>query len=232
MFVGTKFGLFMPGLRPITGKEAKPIDDPRDLQVRSRRAIDLDRLREMYLPELGPTLKLPGHDYQFRAYCTKQQWGFALLGIAQDIDYTKFKDSPKQFKDYSLISAYMKIWNAALTAFPQGSIYGRSWAMSHTPVRKVTTVTTEEIGEQIPWSQLTDTQRVALGLGSSSDRLWNEREPDVWELEQIEDEHKYALWNMSETQRRQRKAGLGHSDCDHEDTRSARKRCNRKRAGK
>jgi hypothetical protein len=239
MFVGTYFGLFMPGLRP-----NKPTDDPRDLQVRSRRAVDLDRLRELYLPELGETLALKGHDYQFRAYCTREQWGEALKRIALDIDYTKFKDSPVKsgFRDHKLSSVYMRIWSATLNALPDGSIYAPTKWSKHTSPTTVRTVThtevTEEIGERVRYSDLTPNQRRLLDDSiirpgtSSHDRLWDEREPDVWELSEIENEHGWALWNHSEAERESRRSRDGHTDCDHVDTRAARKRCNRQRKAK
>jgi len=231
MFVGTYFGLFMPGLRP-----NKPADDPRDLQVRSRRAVDLDRLRDLYLPELGETLAIKGHDYQFRAYCTKAQWASALAMIAMDIDYTKFKDSPvkSRFRDHKLSSVYLKIWSATLNALPEGSIYGNSPIYS-TPYRRTTTVT--EIGPRVRFDDLTDNQRRLLDdriirPGTPThDRLWDEREPDIWELDAIENEDAYrsSLYHQSEAERKSRRTRDGHIDCDHVDTRAARKRCNRER---
>lgn len=128
MFVGTHLGMFMPALRPdhATLPEGEP-----ELQVRSRRRVDLDRLRKFMRAnglELGPTIVLPQQtDYQYRAYCTRAAWGQALAAFAEEIDYTKFKDTPeKKHRDHQLTSAYGRMWSALLGAFPEGSAYGPS----------------------------------------------------------------------------------------------------------
>jgi len=124
MIVGTHFGLFMPALRPnwATLEPGEP-----ELQVRSRRKIDLLNLKKFMEDAglvLGEPFRIPNTDYQWRAYCTREAWGFALLQIAQDMDYTKFKDTPQKYHgDTKLTNAYGKIWNATLNSFPTGSSY-------------------------------------------------------------------------------------------------------------
>lgn len=229
MIVATYFGLFMPALRP-----PKTLgDDPRELQVRSRRKVDLERLRELYLPELGEVIELRGTDYQFRAYCTREQWGQALALIAIDIDYVKFKDTPKQkLKDAKLSDAYLRIWNATFSAFPKGSVY--DWK-STTHTGSTTLRDQTNIGQRVRFADLTDSQLAAVLNDShalTGDRIWDEREPDVDELAAIEDEHKAYLWETSQEQRRLNKELndlTDHARCTHSDSRSARKRCNKQR---
>ena len=124
MIVGTHFGLFMPALRPDHAN--LQVGEP-ELQVRSRRRVDLDRLRKFMAAHglaLGPTIALGNTDYQFRAYCTRAAWGRALAQLAMEIDYTKFKDTPKRYhRDDALTRAYERTWSAILNVFPEGSIY-------------------------------------------------------------------------------------------------------------
>jgi hypothetical protein len=125
MIVATHLGLFMPALRPDWEKcleQGQP-----ELQVRSRRKIDLLNLR-VFMAErgliLGEPFAIPRTDYQWRAYCTRYDWGQALNDFAEDIDYTKFKDTPeKKHGDRKLTEAYGAIWNATLRSFPTGSVY-------------------------------------------------------------------------------------------------------------
>lgn len=124
MIVGLEFGFYVPALIPV---EHRTPGDDRILQVRTRRAVDLDRLRESYLPELGETVVLEGgSDFQFRAYCTLEQWGQALHWAALDIDYINEKNGAKtKYHDTPLYNLFEKIWTAALTSFPRGSVYER-----------------------------------------------------------------------------------------------------------
>lgn len=124
MIVGLEFGFYVPALIPV---EHRTPGDDRILQVRTRRAVDLDRLRESYLPDLGETVVLKGgSDFQFRAYCTLEQWGLALYWASLDIDYINEKNGAKtKYHDGPLYNLFEKIWTAALTSFPRGSVYER-----------------------------------------------------------------------------------------------------------
>jgi hypothetical protein len=124
MIVGTHFGLFMPALRP--DWEKLPSGEP-ELQIRSRRKVDLLNLRQFMIAHdlyIGEPFAIPRTDYQWRAYTTRTMWGEALAFMADDIDYTKFKDTPmKKHGDNRLTDAYSAIWSATLRSFPTGSIY-------------------------------------------------------------------------------------------------------------
>jgi hypothetical protein len=125
MIVGTHFGLFMPALRP--DWEMRLANGEAELQVRSRRSVDLANLREFmqrFDLTLQETIQLKNTDYQFRAYCTRDAWAQALAEIGVEIDYTKFKDTPaKKHGDHRLTVAYGAIWTATLRSFPTGSVY-------------------------------------------------------------------------------------------------------------
>ncbi len=108
MWVMTGFGILMPAIRP---PKTVPEDDNRTIQVRSRRAKDLDILRDEYMgDELGPTIATPEFDYNYRAYCTPEAWGRALYNMAQDIDYEKFKPTTDRYNDHELHAVYNSIW--------------------------------------------------------------------------------------------------------------------------
>jgi len=125
MIVGTTFGMYVPALVP---EEWRVPGDPRIVQVRTRRAVDLDRLRERYMPDtLGPTVVLDKpSDFQYRAYCTPEAWGAALAAIALDMDYINEK-TPVLDREHDdrLYHLYERIWWATLDAFPHGSMYDR-----------------------------------------------------------------------------------------------------------
>lgn len=63
-----------------------------DLTVRARVAEDLERLRELYMPELGLTDATPKADYGFRAKVTHEAFGRGMAKLAMDIDYDNFKN--------------------------------------------------------------------------------------------------------------------------------------------
>lgn len=65
---------------------------PGMLCVRARYKEDLDRLREKFLPELGPTEKKDLRDYKFRAYAPQHAVADAMKRFVESIDYHNFKD--------------------------------------------------------------------------------------------------------------------------------------------
>ncbi len=64
----------------------------RPLQVRARCREDLDRLRQSYFPELGSNVALPGRDYPWRAFTTRDDLALCLARVAQALDYSNFKN--------------------------------------------------------------------------------------------------------------------------------------------
>lgn len=108
MWVFTSFGVLMPSVRP---KGTVPADDNRLIQVRARRMRDLVILKNEYLRELGDIIEIPYSDYEYRAYCTHEQWASALALMSMDIDYTKFKPTTEdKYGDKQLHDLYNKIW--------------------------------------------------------------------------------------------------------------------------
>lgn len=107
MWIMTSYGILMPALRPA---DTIAEGDDRTLQVRSRRAKDLDILRVEFMPELGETIHTPEFDYNYRAYCTPQQFADAVARQIMEIDYLKFKPTTDRYKDHELHGALNSIW--------------------------------------------------------------------------------------------------------------------------
>lgn len=109
----TSFGILMPAIRPPdTVKEG----DECTLQIRARRAKDLDILRARYMPgTLGETIHTPKFDYEFRAYCRPQDFAEAMYLMVMEINYKKFKPTTESiYKDRELHTCYNSIWSVVM----------------------------------------------------------------------------------------------------------------------
>lgn len=90
---------------------SKPGDADVDvLTVRARSAADLDRLRERYLPELGPTEAHTGTDYPYRARAPKAAVARAASAAVGDIDYVNFKSRVAK-TDPAREKLYAAVWS-------------------------------------------------------------------------------------------------------------------------
>jgi hypothetical protein len=128
MWICLPMGMYMPALRPA---HTVPAGDNRLLQIRSRRFVDLVRLKNEYLPELGEIIELPHTDYEFRAYCTHEQWANALARAALDIDYVKFKEqSEKKYGDKKLHEVYTAMWSTVYARLSTHKIFTRQKSTS------------------------------------------------------------------------------------------------------
>ena len=65
--------------------------DENILQVRARSAVDLDNLRNKYMPELGETVLSTNTDYKCRAFISHSDFAKGLAKIGESIDYSNFK---------------------------------------------------------------------------------------------------------------------------------------------
>lgn len=235
MIVGTHLGLFMPALRPDweSLEEGQP-----ELQIRSRRKIDLLNLRR-FMAEHGQTLgepfQIPRTDYQWRAYTTRYEWGIALADLAMDIDYTKFKDTPeKKHGDRKLTEAYGAIWNATLRSFPTGSVYSTRGRISYTqPLQR---------GK-------TETQRVAETIYRTENREWRMKGASPREIADLmreidcategvvlptdaELEHITRIESEGVGRPTEVNGHLDHSKCTHGASANARRKCRKRFYGR
>jgi hypothetical protein len=81
------------------------------LSIRARVEGDLERLRGAYAPELGPTIELPGRDYPYRAYISKEKFAEAMVRASLDIDYGNFKDMITREFGRARHDLYAKVWS-------------------------------------------------------------------------------------------------------------------------
>lgn len=108
MWIFTPGGILMPSLRP---KDTIEPGDDRSMQVRSRRAVELDRFRREYCPDMGETLYTPDFDYEYRAYVRPFDFASAVSNAVLDIDYEKFKPSViERYDDHELHCVYEDVW--------------------------------------------------------------------------------------------------------------------------
>ena len=68
-------------------------------------------LRSTYLPELSPTLALPGHDYPYRGYASHEQVAAAMVQATLDIGYTNFKSEVTRKQGNPRHDLYMRVWS-------------------------------------------------------------------------------------------------------------------------
>jgi hypothetical protein len=66
------------------------------LCIRARVREDLERLRDSYLPALGPILPNAGSDYPFRAYASRKKVADAMVRAVIDIGYDGVKEETKR----------------------------------------------------------------------------------------------------------------------------------------
>lgn len=84
------------------------------LVVRARDAADLARLRRLYLPTLGETLRLKNRDYPARAYTTKKEFAAALVLAVEAISFDNFKAETARALGPRRAGVYHEVWRALL----------------------------------------------------------------------------------------------------------------------
>lgn len=135
MWVMSSFGILMPAIRP--PKTVKP-GDSKTLQIRARRAKDLDILRALYMQRsLGPTLYTPSMDYEYRAYCEPAAFAMAMAKMVEDVDYLKFKPTTQdKFEDDDLHSCYNAIWGVVMAQLSTKTHQSEYWSKYIQPTGK------------------------------------------------------------------------------------------------
>jgi ADP-ribose pyrophosphatase YjhB (NUDIX family) len=85
----------------------------RELTVRARARADLDRLRERYVPELGPTIAGGGTDYPYRALASSEALAHGFGKLVRAIDYSNFKDEVARVSGAARAKVCGEVWSAA-----------------------------------------------------------------------------------------------------------------------
>lgn len=85
------------------------------LTIRARVAEDLDRLRDTYLPALGPTVLGAGTDYPCRAVVDRELLATAMADIVRDVTYANFKSAVSAELGPQRAHVYHDVWSALHT---------------------------------------------------------------------------------------------------------------------
>lgn len=85
------------------------------LTIRARVAEDLDRLRNTYLPDLGPTVLGAGTDYSCRAVVDREALATAMADIVRDVTYANFKSAVSAELGPQRAHVYHDVWAALHT---------------------------------------------------------------------------------------------------------------------
>lgn len=88
---------------------------PGMLAVRARYKEDLDRLREKFLPELGPTEEKALRDYHYRAYAPQAAVADAMKRFVESIAYHNFKDEVMKEIGLPRELQCMSVWSVMAT---------------------------------------------------------------------------------------------------------------------
>lgn len=92
-------------------------DDKELLLIRARVKGDLERLKEKFLPNLGPILATPtGADYPYRALAWRSDFSNAMLKMVSHLNYTNFKSAVSKNQDWPRHDLYMKVWSIMKSA--------------------------------------------------------------------------------------------------------------------
>jgi hypothetical protein len=111
MWIMTNFGIIMPTALPKTSQAHR---DGWELQVRARDRVALQKFRARHMSMfttsgIEPT---PEMDYEYRFYCSRDDFAAALDAMVADIDYEKFKPTVmrKGNGGRGLQNLYNSIW--------------------------------------------------------------------------------------------------------------------------
>jgi 8-oxo-dGTP pyrophosphatase MutT (NUDIX family) len=105
MWLMTDFGFFS-----IVAKPGQA--DRGDLTVRARAYGDLVRLRDRFLPTLGPIATGTGTDYRYRAVAPAADVARAAARAVAAIDYGNFKGAVAARQGHGRSAVYGKVWTA------------------------------------------------------------------------------------------------------------------------
>lgn len=242
MWILASWGAIMPSRR-----KNCPKDDPRNVQVRVRRLKDAVYFRDHYLTETPDfdteVVTEAGTDYDARLYVRQDSLAEALAKMALDIDYTSFKDTTtSKFKDNQLHDAYYAIWRVLydrLSTRKAFSRYSRSqshWTNTGAAAGKPSVTTTRrEIVETKTVSELTPSQLKLFRMSDMNAHelaaLHKEIDNAVGDIELPSDEEVARLARELKLGKPVTKGPrwthdhLDHTLCDHESTKTARRRC-------
>jgi hypothetical protein len=245
VWIMTGFGILMPAVRPA---KTVALGDDRTMQIRARRARDLDTLRAQYMQgTLGPTIHTPDKDYEYRAYCAPAAFALAMANAIAAIDYLKFKPiTLDRYQDRELHSTYNGIWSVVsrdLSTVAHQRAYWHSVrpAKGRPPAGEKPATAGVDLSRPTGtgWAGFAEYPAAgeqytlpAAHRGSSAVR--DEYVPEVWDDAVAETGDAYLDALYVEIDDLERALGLGyvtHENCNHSSGAGARSRCQRRRLG-
>lgn len=105
MWIVTEFGFFSVVEKPGDAKAGA-------LTVRARVKADLERLRDLYLPELGPIAESKVNDYRFRAKAPRAAVAAAAARAVEGIRYENFKAQVRKTQGQKREAVLHDVWHA------------------------------------------------------------------------------------------------------------------------
>ncbi len=115
MWLFTTFGFF--------SIVRKPHDA--DLTVRARVRVDLDALRQRYLPQLAQTKMVSGTDYRYRATVSHVALSAAMAAIVMDLEYDNYKSEVAVAQGAQRAHVYADVWSVLADGLPALDHAGR-----------------------------------------------------------------------------------------------------------
>ena len=88
------------------------------LTVRARVRVDLDRLRDRYLPGLTATEVTPDNDYAYRATVPHADLAEAMGRIVADITFDNFKAEVENVQGHPREVVYARVWSVLNSGLP------------------------------------------------------------------------------------------------------------------
>ncbi len=102
MWLFTRFGFYSVTVSRV---------DRTKIQIRARSRQDLERLArfaaEKASLQLGEIIVTPHSDYHYRLICSRPEWTNLAALLAEDIDYSNFKN---QIHDSQRHQLYLEVW--------------------------------------------------------------------------------------------------------------------------
>jgi hypothetical protein len=108
------------------------------LCVRARYKADLDRLRDGFLPELGPTEEKPFRDYKFRAYAPQAAVADAMKRFVESITYHNFKSEVDKTLGLPRELQCMRVWSVMNTPASEYEYQARQYRQKESKQQQAT----------------------------------------------------------------------------------------------
>lgn len=104
MWLITDFGFFSVVQKPGDAKDGA-------LTVRARVKADLERLRDLHLPGLGPISESKVNDYRFRARAPRSEVAAAMAKAVDAIGYDNFKSQVRKTQGPAREDVLHRVWH-------------------------------------------------------------------------------------------------------------------------